>query len=305
MRGAPDSDVPGPRGDPRPWSAVPTHRGRKRPAAGLGRWRRWRWGGQGSGTRYNGKEPRRARLALPALPPGDGGEGVQITPRAPALPAPPQRGRANAAAPTESWPDPPSGRTRHNPPTQRHFSQARKKSRCPIPSLGGIRRAGPSPEGRPSRLGPAPSSPEGSGPPALLRAALSAGARQRPPPRAPMSPPQPAPQRPEGTVPSGVPRGPQLTARRRGLSRGEGSVALPPAPGAQRGGGGGLLLAMPRARAAEDRADAADRAGRGAARSPGRSGDELAAARPELPPSARRSPAAPARASKRASEQAS
>lgn len=100
MRGAPGSDVPGPRGDPRPWRAVPTHRGRKRAAAGLGRWRRWRWSGQGSGTRYKGKEPRRARLALPALPPGDGGEGVQITPRAPARPAPPQRGRANAAAPT-------------------------------------------------------------------------------------------------------------------------------------------------------------------------------------------------------------
>ncbi|XP_044100804.1 translation initiation factor IF-2-like [Neovison vison] len=67
------------------------------------------------------------------------------------------------------------------------------------------------------------------------------------------------------------------------------------------GGGGSWLLALPRARAAADGADAADRAGRGAARSPGRSGDELAAARPEPPPSARRSAAAPATASQLAS----
>ncbi|XP_032955765.1 translation initiation factor IF-2-like [Rhinolophus ferrumequinum] len=91
-------------------------------------------------------------------------------------------------------------------------------------------------------------------------------------------------------------------ARGRGLRRAEGSEARPPAPGTRGGGSRRLVLAVPRARAAARGADAADRAGRGAARSPGRRREELAAAGLQPPPSTRRSAAAPARASDPAGE---
>ncbi|XP_043764637.1 basic proline-rich protein-like [Cervus elaphus] len=264
-----------------PDPGVPSHpASAKRQRAPWAGWRpRRRWGATGAGR---GAGPREgARTAGAALPPGDRGDwGTERPAPPPALPL--RRGGAlTPRSPPERGLDPQPGNPAQ-PQARGHFPPGPQKSRCPTPS--------PSPEGRPSTPGPASSSPETSDPPALLWAAPSAGASQRPPPGAPESPPQLAPPRPEGAVPSA--RSPRATTHRAPAS----------ARRRREAAAGGWRLAVAGARAAAGGSDAADRARRGAARSPGRSGEELAVARPGLPPSARRAAAAPARASRRARE---
>ncbi|XP_061003755.1 collagen alpha-1(I) chain-like [Dama dama] len=264
-----------------PDPGVPSHpASAERQRAPWAGWRpRRRWGATGAGR---GAGPREgARTAGAALPPGDRGDrGTERPAPPPALPL--RRGGAlTPRSPPERGLDPQPGNPAQ-PQARGHFPPGPQKSRCPTPS--------PSPEGRPSTPGPATSSPESSGPPALLWAAPSAGASQRPPPGAPESPPQLAPPRPEGAVPSA--RSPRATTHRAPAS----------ARRRREAAAGGWRLAVAGARAAAGGSDAADRPRRGAARSPGRSGEELAVARPGLPPSARRAAAAPARASRRARE---
>ncbi|XP_068817098.1 collagen alpha-1(I) chain [Capricornis sumatraensis] len=113
---------------------------------------------------------------------------------------------------------------------------------------------------------------------------------------------------PEATSRSpGVPaaaRAPEAGGRRplRRYPRATTHRAPASARGRREAAAGGWRLAVAGAWAVAGGSDAADRARRGAARSPGRSGEELAAARPGLPPSSRRAAAVPARASRRARE---
>lgn len=88
---------------------------------------------------------------------------MHIMPRAPACPASPQRGCANAVAPAGELARPPAAIAFRIPIHRDTFPQAREKAAAQLPPLGGIRKAGPSPEGR---LPPAPRPPT---PKALVR----------------------------------------------------------------------------------------------------------------------------------------
>ncbi|XP_036908755.1 serine/arginine repetitive matrix protein 3-like [Sturnira hondurensis] len=161
----------------------------------------------------------------------------------------------------------------------------------PIPSLGGIRKAGPAPGGHP----PAPRTP-------LCRPSSGSPERGSSSESTSPSPGVPAAVR----APEAEGHGPlcQISECHNSPSASEVCTAprgrccaRPSALGAQRGGCRRPVLAVPRAAAAACSADAADRAGSRAAWSSGLRGEELAAAGLQPPASARRSAAAPTGAS--------
>lgn len=161
----------------------------------------------------------------------------------------------------------------------------------PISSFGGIRKAGPAPRGHP----PAPRTPAcqpSSGSP--KRGSSSESTSPSPGVPAAVRAPEAEGHGPLCQISErhNSPRASEVCTAPRGRC-----CARPSALGARRGGSRRLVLAVPRARAAASSADAADRAGSGAAWSSRLRGEELAAAGLQPPASARRSAAAPARAS--------